>query len=69
MWGASDAVLACFDSSKPVTYKYDKQSKSFAELFERYGDWDEEEIPNLIYAIRTGQHLIAGDNKGFNKLL
>ena len=69
MWGAADAMLACFDADKPVTYKYDKDAKTFADIFERYGDWDEDEIPDWVYAIRTGQHHIAGDNKGFNKLL
>lgn len=65
----SDAIINCFEAQKPVTYKYDKESENFADLFERYGDWDEEKIPDFIYAVRTGQHIVAEDNRGVNKLI
>ena len=65
----TDAIINCFQAQKPVTYKYDKESENFQQLYNRYGDWDEEKIPDIIYAIRTGQHIVAEDNKGVNKLI
>lgn len=52
-----------------VTYKYDKKAESFGDILKNYKDWDEHGIPAIIKALRTGQHLVFGDNRGVNDII
>lgn len=50
-------------------YKYDKEAETFKDLYDNYGKWDETGIPKWIKAIRTGEHIIVGDNKGAQQFI
>lgn len=62
------AVSNLTQKSAP-NYKYDKEAETFKDLYDNYGKWDETDIPKWIMAIRTGEHIIVGDNKGAQQFI
>lgn len=65
----SAALGALAGTTYDVPYNYDEEAETLADALSNYEDWNEAEIPKIMKLIRTGQYMIAKDNKGFNKLI